>query len=217
MKRFLTLAVVLALAGALAALYGPQGGEAATINYSVRVHPGASSTLTCGWHEGACPSSSSTGHALDWANSGGSTIYWRSYGWCSVGPCSAIATGTISSVLETCYKVKVDVKSKVPAGVSQGTIIYTHSGTSSGGTTFDIKGGTSYTWTSKSIGYTRSSENTPYCAWTGPHLHQTDSGTGWTRNSSVYPAGACPSPNCGSYPITTSGKHQTSHGWTYTF
>ncbi len=99
-----------------------------------------------------------------------------------------------------------------------GYVIYTHSDTSNAGTTFNIGGSTTYQWTSRTIGYTRSTE-APGCPWEAPHLHQTDSGTGWTRNSSKYPAGGCPPPPnyCGTYPIGDLGHHQASHGWSYTF
>lgn len=104
----------------------------------------------------------------------------------------------------------------MPYNVSQGHIWYTHSQTSSSGTTFNINGGTTYTWTARSVGTTASSEISG-CPWTAAHLHQTDSITGWSRNSSRYPSGACPNDNCGSYPVTSSGYHQTSHSWTYSW
>lgn len=221
MKRLFILVTVFCLAGGLAGLYAPKGTEATVINYSVRVHPGATSTLTCGYHNGPCPNQPG-GPALDWANSANATVNWRSYGWCSILPCTVIATGTISSVLEQCYKVRVDVKSKVPAGVSQGTVDYTHSGTSKAGTSFDIKGG-NYVWTAAGVGYTRSQDHPDCPGWVDtngdtikdywpPHLHQTRNGTGWSNNSN-YPNGSA----SGTYPITTLGWHQSSKGWYVSF
>ena len=77
MRRFVVMAILSGLLGALAAFYAPVPSGAIFADYTVRVHPGPSSSsvhLTCGWHEGACPSSSSTGHALDWGNSAGAPV-----------------------------------------------------------------------------------------------------------------------------------------------
>ena len=221
MKRVLILAAVFGLVGALAGLYAPRESEATVINYDLRVHPGATSTLTCGYHNGACPNQPG-GPALDWSNSGGSAIYWRSYGWCSILPCATIARGTINSVLEQCYKVRISIASTVPAGVSQGSVDYTHSGTSSSGTVFNINGG-NYVWTSQSVGTTRTQDATGCPGWldtngdTIPdywpaHLHQTRNGT-WSNNSR-YPN----APGSGSgYSILTNGWYQSRHGWYVNF
>jgi hypothetical protein len=144
LKRFLILALTSAVVGAIAGLYAPQTTEATVYHFSLYAHPGASSTLNCGWHEGHCPGSPSTGHALDWANSAYYAINWRSFGWRSYSGTGVIAKGTITKVKEECWKVKVEVKSQLPYGVSQGKIVYTHSDTWMEGTTFDIEGSSSY-------------------------------------------------------------------------
>jgi hypothetical protein len=223
MKRVLILAALFGLIGGLAGLYAPRESEATVINYDLRVNPGATSTLNCGYHTGPCEYPYPVGPALDWANSAGATIYWRSYGWCSILPCTTIATGTISSFLDQCYKVRVSITSTVPAGASQGSVDYTHSTTSYSGTQFNINGG-NYVWTGRSVGTTRSQDASGCPGWldtngdTIPdywpaHLHQTRNGTNWYNNSN-YPN----APGTGSgYPITTNGWYQSRHGWYISF
>ncbi|MGQ9573526.1 MAG: hypothetical protein ACUVV3_10180 [Dehalococcoidia bacterium] len=219
MRPFFILTVICAVIGALAGVYAPRTSEATIYHFQLLVHPGASQTLNCGWHDGHCPNNPSAGHALDWANSAQYQINWRSFGWRSFSGSGVIARGTIKGVREECWKVKVEVRSSIPSGVIQGVISYTHSDTSMSGTTFDINGSSSYQWTARAVGYTRETDE-PGCM-TAHHLHQTDSVTGWSRNSAKYPTAnecqpgweGCDNP----HPIYTFGYHQTSHGWYYEF
>ena len=118
--------------------------------------------------------------------------------------------------------------STLPPGVPQGTITYTHSWTESQGTSFVIYASTGYRWTSRSIGYTVRQDLSTCPGWIDtngdgivdywpPHLHQTDSGSGWYRNDTMYPT----SNDCvlcyWSYPITTWGYHQTGRYWTCSY
>lgn len=90
---------------------------------------------------------------------------------------------------------------------------YTHTDSSQGGTTFNMIGGNN-TWksTSKSIGWSLDEEHGS-CDdpdyFTGSHLHQYHSGSGWTKNS-IYPN----APATGSYSVTLNGNYQVRRGWT---
>ncbi len=224
MKPTLILALTSLFVGILAGLYAPRASEATVYSFTLRVHPGASSNLNCGWHDGPCPGSPSTGHALDWQSPAGYAVYWRSYGWRNFSGTGVIARGTISEVLEQCWKVKAIVKSTIPSGVEQGRISYTHSETYMEGTTFDINGGSSYAWSTRWLGTTRYQDDPGCPGWVGgywpAHLHQVDSGAPWARNSAKYPTcdncqpgwAGCNNP----HPISTSGYHQFSRNWSYT-
>jgi hypothetical protein len=220
MRRYFIIAVVSGLVGALSAMYAPTPSAAIFADFEVRVHPGPSSAsvpLTCGWHSNACPSNPSTGHALDWGNAAGATVYWRSFGYAQYSPSMTILTGRIVRVTnELCYRARVDLTDS--QGYGRGSAVYTHSDTSYGGTVFNISGGSGWTWTYRAVGYTRTTDKSGCPGWIGnywpAHLHQSDSVTNWTRNSSKYPtAQTCPGANCGTKPITTFGYHQASTYW----
>jgi hypothetical protein len=216
MRPLLVLAAISILAGALAGLFAPRPSEAAVINYSLRVHPAATSSMTCGWHSSECSAENAGGPALDWDNGDTATVYWRSYGWCSIGPCSVIAKGTISKAVPFCTETRVSIKDTY--GRAQQMMVYTHTNTSQSGQQFDINGSTSYAGTTVGVGSSLTQEsggcNSPYY-FRGSHVHEWHSGTGWTKNTSKYPKNA---PATGSYPLfTTLGWHQVSRGWTITF
>jgi hypothetical protein len=214
----LILALTSVFVGILAGLYAPRASEATVFSFTLRVHPGAGFNLNCGWHDGGCPANPSTGHALDWESQAYYQINWKSFGWRNFSGSGVIARGEIDEVLEQCWKVKVIVRSSIPYNVEQGRISYTHTDTDWDGTTFDINGGSSYTVTTRMVGYTRSTDQLG--CMDAPHLHQVDSGSPWARNSAKYPTSdvclpgwlGCENP----HPIWTIGYHQFSRNWSYT-
>jgi hypothetical protein len=224
MRPALILALISAFTGILAGLYAPRATEATVYSFTLRVHPGAGFNLNCGWHDGPCPGSPSTGHALDWESQAYYQINWKSFGWRNFSGSGVIARGEIDEVKEQCWKVKVIVRSTIPYNVEQGKISYTHSETDWDGTVFDIKGGSSYTVTTRMVGYTRYQDDPNCPGWVGgywpAHLHQVDSGSPWTRNSAKYPTCTVCMPNwpgCENpHPIWTIGYHQFSRNWSYT-
>ncbi|MGQ9573529.1 MAG: hypothetical protein ACUVV3_10195 [Dehalococcoidia bacterium] len=221
-RRFAILATVFAVAGALLGVYTPRPTEAVIVNFTLRVHPGAYSTSThmsCGWHEDRCPLNPGTGHALDWVNLANQWVRWRSYGYTQYATEAVIARGTLIRVTDqACYRVDVQIKDSY--GNPRGSIRYVHSDTAGHGYQFDIKGGKNWVSTEFAAAYTLSHDKPGCPGWVGgywpPHLHHTDSGTGWTRNS-YYPQGACPNDDCGIHPITTLGYHQSHRSWALSY
>jgi hypothetical protein len=222
MKRFLILSMVFAVGGALSGAYAPAPTEAVVVNFTLRVQPGAYSTsthLSCGWHEGKCPLNENTGHALDWKNLASQWVYWRSYGYVSTSTSAVLGNATVARVTGAdCWRVDVNIKDNY--GNSRGSHRYVHSDTSVDGHTVNISGGKSWVWTSFAPGYTRSTDKSTCPGWVNgywpPHLHHTDSGSGWTRNN-YYPQGACPNDDCGAKPITTLGYHQSYRSWALSY
>ena len=224
MRPMLILALASALVGVLAGVYVPRTTEATVFSFTLRVSPGAGFNLNCGWHDGPCPGSPTTGHALDWESQAYYQINWHSYGWRNYSGSGVIASGEIDRVRETCWKVKVIVRSSIPYQQEQGRVSYTHTGTDWDGTLFYINGGSSYTSTFRMVGYTLAQDHPDCPGWVNgywpPHLHQVDSGSPWTRNSAKYPTCTvcmpgwlgCENP----HPIWTIGYHQFSRNWSYT-
>ena len=209
MKIYFLLASFAVLLGAGIGFVAPNPAEAAT--YNLYVHPGATSSLNCGWHDGPCPNNPG-GPALDWGNSGSATVYWRSYGRCGVS-CTSVGTGTIALTFPFCTETHVTVRNL--GGAAQGgDIIYTHTGSNQSGQGFYISGNNSGSgaWMATGVGYTLNvgSENGPCNNGTyypAAHLHQKQ-GTGWTRNTTRYPN----PPGSGTYPITSVGYQQVARG-----
>ncbi len=176
-----------------------RNADAVTIFVRLGVHPGATSTLSCGWH-GTCYDPPAAGSALDWSNSGGSNVVWRSYGYRSDASPNKIGTGKILVTTGTCYEVSAEVTDAF--GCGKGRIRYTHSQTWTPDWTFDINGGggTWGQWTAVTIGFTSNPETSacafdpprpPQPLWTGPHLHQAPGTGSWTVNTPCYHTPPC--------------------------
>jgi hypothetical protein len=183
-----TCLVVLSIAGlVLGALSNVTTGRA-LVDYEVYVNPGAATnSLTCGYHvtcDGSYPDANRMG--LDWGNSSGNSVYWRSWGYKSVGSQGTIASGKVWDVTDSCKAVAVEVYSTTNA--YKGAAGYMHTNLSgTDGRTFYISGSTSGSYTSYgAIGTTAGSE-IPGCPWTAAHLHQFSDVSGWYANGNVYP------------------------------
>ena len=182
----LTLAILVGVAAG--ALTGRTGARAITA-YDLYMMPGGvTNALTCGWHS-ACISPYSWGNALDWGNAGGNAVYWRSYG--VAVPTGAIGVGFPLDVSGTCKAAGVDVYDV--GWIPRGRVVFTHTQLTRT-TSFAIAGGPPLTpaLTLLSVGTTASTElysctsPTPPL-WSGPHLHQYSTASGWYANTAVYP------------------------------
>ena len=213
MKHLRIVIPMVALAALGLAFVATNRGAQAAHPYDLYINPGGSTNLlTCGWHE-ACTSTPVIGTALDWGNTSGQTVYWRSFGMTTSG--LGVAGSASTRVADgVCYNFSVDIRSAY--GASLGTEAYTHSQLSLT-TPFTINAGSppSGTMTVTSLGTTRSNEladckNQGY--WTGPHLHQySTNAPGWSRNSGLYPN--APAGGVG-YPLNAIGSWQNRRTWT---
>lgn len=187
--------------------------DAATISVDLKIHPGATNTLNCGWHV-TCdlqnyPDSGASG--LDWHNTSGGSVYWRSYGYRSDGMGYAIGQGLIELDNGSCYSVRV--KFTDAFGFVKGYVRYVHSGTWTPGWPFTVNGGGgSGGWTSLVVAFTNGSEMSG-CSWSGPHLHQ-EATSAFTPNMGLYPWE--PTKDI-TYPVTTAGYHQHLQSWIWNY
>lgn len=225
MIRNLALASLASLVlGSVAGLLvpGPQDAQAVTINLELRVNPGpaaSTDTLNCGWHD-VCQTPYDRGlgnNALDWQNTGGSTVYWRSYGYRSDASTNNIASGKVLIAdTPTCRRILVEVKDAF--GASLGLVYYTHTATNINGATFNIGGKQAWqaTWaaigtSANAIGGSNPAEFAG-CPFTAPHLHQYSSSS-FAKNSSLYPN----APSGGSYNVTLLASYQQQRTWYWVF
>lgn len=151
------------------------GRAEATDTLTLLNHPGAGSSVTCGWHV-VCDYPYTAGPGLDWGSSSGNSVQWRSYGHHSGAPGGAqIATATINDQSSTCYRANIVLRNNM--GGALGSVLYVHTQPGSG--TFGINGisGGTGTWTAQQIGTTASylTEQSMGCTTFGDHLHQESS------------------------------------------
>lgn len=208
--RIGTLLVVGLVAGALlGALFPSRSVQAATF-LSLYVHPGASTTMNCGWHGDCTPNEQTSGRGIDWDESESTgPVFWRSFGIRSdTGSPNPIGTGQISQDSIGCIAVIVDVVDSL--AVPRGSISFTHAEQNGDyATSFPIYASSGSSWTSTAVGDTLLPVDAG-CSITGEHLHEVDDGS-WTVNWSRYPNWYQPiNP---SYSITTSGYHQFERHW----
>lgn len=170
--------------------------HAATVYVILYGHPGAGQTMNCGWHTACVGDPPTFGSALDWANSGGAYVNWRSFGYRSDNVPSPLGSGTINTANGTCKALEVPVVDAY--GTPRGGWRYVHSESSWAGASFNIPAnGVAYgSWHAGAVGTTSSTELTA-CAtdpdgsgpqlplWTGAHLHQEPMG-GATQNTAAY-------------------------------
>ena len=188
-------------------------GAKAAYPYDLYINPGGSTNLlTCGWHLDCVPPYTAS-TALDWGNTSGQTVYWRSFGITTSG--LGVAGSASPRVADgTCYNFSVDIRSAY--GASLGTEAYTHSQLSLA-TPFTINAGgpPSGAMTVVTLGSTRGSELadcTRLKLWTGPHLHQySTNAAGWSRNTGVYPN--APTGGTG-YALNSIANWQNRRTWT---
>ena len=164
-NHFPVLVSAAALFGGLMGLLSIGGVTAAPIDYAVYINPGgASNAMTCGWHV-ACAPPFTWGNALDWGNSGGSSITWRSWGFraSGSGPLGTAAVGSNSS--SGCYRFSARVNSL--NGTLRGEATYTHATTGIAGIQWNVNAGIPIggAFTSRTgLGNTTSSERSG-CLW----------------------------------------------------
>jgi len=208
LNRFVDAAIIAALLGGLAGLFLPDGpqsalreAKAAVVFVRLGVHPGATNTLNCGWH-GQCSTPPTRGTALDWNNSGNSSVSFRSWGYRSDGSTNEIGRGKIFDTTGFCYGVTVEVKDAF--AFAKGQIGYTHSQTWTPNWDFTIRrNGVGWgAWTDIQVGFTSNPE-TYNCrtdpdgpgplqpAWTGPHLHQVNVAGSWDVMTGYYFTPTC--------------------------
>ena len=190
MNRSLTILIlVLSLSFGVTAgtLFGYRS-SLATETYEVYVNPGPSTnSLTCGFHvtcdETVYPDTNRT--ALDWGNSGTASVYWRSFGYLSVGSLATIATGKVWDVTDSCKAVAVEIYSL--ANTYRGAAGYLHSSLSgTDGRSFYIPGSTTGAYKLEGPVATTASTEIGGCPWDAAHLHQFSDVSGWFRNSGIY-------------------------------
>ena len=229
MKIFVWFAIAVTLiAATIGSLSASTKSTLATVYYTLDIHGGGNSTLTCGWHSTCLAHADGTfdtsGPALDWANGAYGayeTVYWRSWGM--VQDASGLGVGSFhSSDTSTCYRISVDISS--PSYMTyRGTEHYLHSETATT-SSFAIDGSFYGSYTSYGIGWTAADEksvNCPRGGATASHLHQSaygESGT-WTQKvsgsaSSPYPV-ANTMHSTQAFPnFTQVGERQDRGEWT---
>jgi len=191
MSRTVRLSVVIAIvAGGLLGLLAARTERASAVPYSyyVYVHPGATSTLNCGWHS-TCLDPWPWGTGLDWANQAGAYVYYRSYSN-NNGGLSWSARALITDWNETCRKTYVSQYRR--SGAHDSTVRFVHTGSNFHNQQFYVSSGYYPTWTSREVGNTMN-ESGLGCATTGPHLHEeTWDGHNYWINTQIDPATGLP-------------------------
>ena len=202
MSRVAKLVLVLAMVtgSLLGTLMGrfEQAG-ATTYGYWVYVHPGGTSPdgvndyLNCGWH-GTCLGNANWGTGLDWRNSHGEWVYFRSSSSNNAGY-SSTGRAVITDWGGTCRTTYVSLYRW--SGIHDSTVAYVHTGSNFHGTTFYPNSGYYPQWTSRTIGNTLTEPSS--CDTTGAHLHeQTWNGFNyWVKPTSEYPTMEVCELNCG--------------------
>lgn len=183
------------------------------------VHPGATSTMTCGWHSACTGSVPPFGAAIDWRNFGNDLVYWRSFGYRSDGINSPLGEGWITNQVGTCAVVQVAVSDAF--GFPKGSILYTHSTSSWAPAPFDIAAhGTGWgNYHHGAVGRTLVTESSSCInagLWDAAHLHQTHSGASWSQNTPAYCTPTSQNNKCYeySYPnYQSGGNHQSAQQW----
>ncbi len=148
--------------------------------------PGGGSTLTCGWHLGACYDNDAlvtSGGALDWAYAGEGTITFRVYSTSSSSFTGSVGTGFAQVPPQPMcdHRVIIDA-SDINGGFQTGTHYYHTSNSIAPDTTFNINANPgTWTWTTRTLG---STANEAGCglSWGGYHVHQI-AGSGWALRS----------------------------------
>jgi hypothetical protein len=197
-KVILTTAVVLGFVGGV--LAGPfKTADATPVSFYVYVHPGGTSAngvtdhLNCGWHS-VCESPYPWGTGLDWRNSHGQNVFYRSYsnnngGFVYAARALIEGTGTIcKSTWVFHYR---------HSGVNDSVVRYVHTGTNLSGQEFYVWSGFYPQWTSTVVGQTITEPAS--CKTDGPHLHQeTYAGHNhWVNPTPEFPTGATCNTGCG--------------------
>jgi len=207
------LSFIAGLAGLLNPLF-PGRAAATTENVTLGVNPGpdhSPDALNCLWHS-ECTSPVKAGTALDWANSfsANEVIYWRSYGYRSLGS-GTLGKGTIKDYTGTCSGIRVEVTDDF--GFVKGSIYYVHQRSWTYGATFAINASPSWSYTSATIGFSWSDE-LPNCKsmllWTGQHLHQDAQSGPYTPNYGVFTS-------LQSYPVDSYYDWQYRQSWQWNY
>lgn len=170
-----------------------QGVSASSTFVTLRVHPGATSEMNCGWHSTCLGDLPPAGHALDWKNVGNANVTWVSFALRSSGS-GAIGNGTTSDNSGTCYSIRVAVVDAF--GFQKGSIYYVHS-TINVPHPFSIPSSSSgYGFQhNRIVGKTAATDlydcsydppGPPGPHWGGPHLHQNADSSNWQKNTWYY-------------------------------
>jgi hypothetical protein len=204
--RVMVCSLLILVAGAAGALSAP-AAKAVVVDGYVWMNPGATNSMTYGWH-GDCDDTPTSGVALDWSNSGGASVYFRGFGATLTGTGGAVGTGQAFTSNNGCYRIRLEIRD--PAGTFRASGLYTHTDQPQGGT-FTIAGGSlgSPGYTSVVIGKTRSSEMMG-CPWTAAHLHQYGEDFG-SRNTGTYPTYV----NAGTYTATSISNWITADSYSW--
>lgn len=169
-KYLLALAAAAILGAAAGVTAIPPRNAAAVTEIDVDIHPGTESTtgyLNCGWHS-TCLSPYPLGRALDWRNSAGKKVYWRSDTYYSdSSSATVVAWNDYSASTAGCNTVTLLLRDLF--GTTRGTVFYVH--TDGAGADFDVYGHDSVKDQTTQVGTTTGSVD-PGCSSTGPHLHQ---------------------------------------------
>lgn len=202
--RGISLLLLCLLAGSIGWATAP--GANATPQYiTMNIHPGTAAgtvNLNCGWH-GNCGDTPTSGDALDWASSGGSSIYLRtrtSYdGTSTIGGYGEAYSDTVSY----CKTVAVEVRR--PNDTDVLGIVYNLHSDNAYAWQFTISAGSSPILLASYVGKTTTDDNED-CNTSDPpnHLHQYATGS-FAAHWSEYPSYVNATPNV---PITNASKYQ---------
>lgn len=213
-RKFMTVALLAAVVGGAYGLITPASPvRAVTVNVGLGINPGASNTLTCGWHSACIAGQYDPRTALDWDNPDNGTVYWRSWGYRDDGYTGQIANAWLYTTnTPTCYQIRIDVWDVF--GYLQGTEYYQHTTTPWNGWSNPVNAGGGYwSYTSFAIGYSPATELSGSCSFFGSHNHQYG-GPSFGRNSPGYPD----APASATYAdITQPGYWQNNKWWTWTY
>lgn len=204
-----------AVVGMIAAFLVSKPAAAAQHVFSVELWPGGGSTLSCGWHWGACYDDDSkvvSGKALDW--SGNSTVYFKVRALRNTSFYTLAGSGYANVGTQAWCTHQVGISMYDDWGAWRAGAIYLHTQNSiTHGTTFNIGAGYNvYSWTTQQVGST--ADETNCTNWSGHHVHQI-ADTWFLRN---YPDhSTCNRPNITTDCWVGAGYSQGDTTWTLLF
>jgi hypothetical protein len=105
----------------------PSGAQTGRVDTTLTINPAANVTLTCGWHT-QCTPPYAYGEALDWDNSAGGAVTWRSYSWRS-DTCTCYIGYTDLYEVDTPYCYEIEQVVYDWYGVYRGTEYFEHTTT----------------------------------------------------------------------------------------